>query len=119
MHRFQGGSKVVLPLRELHNIMSDNNPNNEWQKREVGAFWKNKGRNSGQTYLSGHVSVEDEATGAKTRMKLVVFPNKFKDQNEKAPDFHVYLSKDNEGAAAATGASTAPQSKEEPEELLM
>ena len=96
--------------------MSDNNPNNEWQKREVGAFWKNKGRNSGQTYLSGHISVEDEDTGAKTRIKLVVFPNKFKDQNEKAPAFHVYLSKDNE---ESSGQAASSRKQEEPEELLM
>ena len=95
--------------------MSDNNPNSEWQKREVGAFWKNKGRNSGQTYLSGHISVEDEDTGAKTRIKLVVFPNKFKDQNEKAPDFHVYLSKDkNEENSSQQPAKTAePELAEE------
>ena len=96
--------------------MSDNNPNSDWQKREVGAFWKNKGRNSGQTYLSGHISVEDEDTGAKTRIKLVVFPNKFKDQNEKAPDFHVYLSKDNE---ESSGQAASSRKQEEPEELLM
>ena len=96
--------------------MSDNNPNSEWQKREVGAFWRNKGRNSGQTYLSGHISVEDEDTGAKTRIKLVVFPNKFKDQNEKAPDFHVYLSKDNE---ESSGQAASSRKQEEPEELLM
>ena len=96
--------------------MSDNNPNSEWQKREVGAFWKNKGRNSGQTYLSGHISVEDEDTGAKTRIKLVVFPNKFKDQNEKVPDFHVYLSKDNE---ESSGQAASSRKQEEPEELLM
>ena len=97
-------------------MSESNTPNNEWQKREVGAFWKNKGRNSGQTYLSGHVNVEDEETGAKTRMKLVVFPNKFKDQNEKAPDFHVYLSKDNEESSQK---ASAPSKQEEPEELLM
>lgn len=99
--------------------MSENNQNNEWQKREVGAFWKNKGRNSGQTYLSGHVSLEDEATGAKTRIKLVVFPNKYKDQNEKAPDFHVYLSKDNEESASPQSTQQVSQSTSEPVEELM
>ena len=74
--------------------MSNTKTNTEWSSREVGAFWKNKGRTTGQTYLSGHVVMEDEETGAKRRIKLVVFPNKFKEENEKAPDFHVYLSKD-------------------------
>jgi len=119
LHRLQGWVIVVLPLRESHNIMSENNQNNEWQKREVGAFWKNKGRNSGQTYLSGHVSLEDEATGAKTRIKLVVFPNKYKDQNEKAPDFHVYLSKDSESTASNSGNAAPQQTQTQEEEVLM
>ena len=63
--------------------MSNTKTNTEWSSREVGAFWKNKGRTTGQTYLSGHITMEDEETGAKRRVKLVVFPNKFKEENEK------------------------------------
>jgi len=92
--------------------MSNTNVNTEWSSREVGAFWKNKGRNSGQTYLSGHVTLEDEETGAKRRVKLVVFPNKYKEENEKAPDFHVYLSKDKD---ESNGGSTQAQKTAEPE----
>jgi len=85
--------------------MSNTNTNTEWSSREVGAFWKNKGRNTGQTYLSGHILIEDEETGAKRKMKLIVFPNKFKEENEKAPDFHVYLSKDKDEDAGDSGDS--------------
>ena len=52
---------------------------NEWQQREVGALWKRVSK-SGQKYLSGHVSVEDEL-GTEKRMKVICFSNKFKSES--------------------------------------
>ena len=69
--------------------MSDNNKTqSERQKREIGALWKNEGRN--QKYLSGHIKTADGSTE-----KVVVFSNKHRN-NEKAPHFRVYKSKDRE-----------------------
>ena len=42
---------------------------NEWQEREIGALWKNEGRN--QTYLTGKVGDQ----------KVVIFSNKHKDNH--------------------------------------
>jgi uncharacterized protein (DUF736 family) len=84
--------------------MSNETEKNEWQQREVGALWKRISK-SGQKYLSGHVTVEDEL-GTEKRMKVICFSNKFKSENEKAPDLRVYLQSD-EGAPAAKEEKTA------------
>ena len=52
---------------------------NEWQEREIGALWKNEGRN--QTYLTGKVADQ----------KVVIFSNRNKNKDNQ-PDFRVYKS---------------------------
>lgn len=52
---------------------------NEWQEREIGALWKNEGRN--QTYLTGKVGDQ----------KVVIFSNRNKNKDNQ-PDFRVYKS---------------------------
>ena len=52
---------------------------NEWQESEIGALWKNEGRN--QTYLTGKVGEQ----------KVVIFSNKNKNKDNQ-PDFRVYKS---------------------------
>ena len=69
---------------------TNNNNQSEWQKRELGALWKRTSQ-SGQTYLSGHVVVDE--LGTEKKIKVVVFSNKDK-KNERAPDYRVYKSKD-------------------------
>ena len=65
--------------------MSDNTEKkSEWQEREIGALWKQSGKN--QNYLSGHINDE----------KVVIFTNRGKTENPKAPDFRVYKSKPRE-----------------------
>lgn len=66
------------------------NKNTEWQNRELGALWKKHGKN--QTYLSGFVKVGD--FGVEREVRLVIFTNKNKSKNERAPDFVIYESKD-------------------------
>jgi uncharacterized protein (DUF736 family) len=68
---------------------NNNNTNNDWSKRDVGALWKREGSN--QKYLSGYVKVDE--LGIEREMKVVVFSNKSKKNNEKAPDYRIYLSK--------------------------
>ena len=60
----------------------ENTKPSEWEKRELGAFWKRKGKESGKTYLSGNVDGKE----------VVVFPNRRKQEGSKQPDFHVYES---------------------------
>jgi uncharacterized protein (DUF736 family) len=67
------------------------NQNDEWRKRELGALWKKK-TNKGSVMLTGKITV-----GGKT-YPVVVFPNKFKEENENAPDFRVYQSEPNPNA---------------------
>ena len=63
------------------------NENNEWSKRDIGALWRREGKN--QKYLSGYLKLED---GDK-EVKIIVFSNKNKNNNEKAPDYRIYISK--------------------------
>jgi len=62
---------------------------NEWSKRDIGALWKREGKN--QKYLSGYVKIDD--SGLEKEVKVVVFANKNKNNNEKAPDYRIYISK--------------------------
>ena len=92
---------------------------NEWQQREVGALWKRVSK-SGQKYLSGHVSIEDEL-GTEKRMKVICFSNKFKSENEKAPDLRVYIQSDEEAPAkekATASSDSADSSVTSGDELL-
>jgi uncharacterized protein (DUF736 family) len=81
---------------------TNNNNNNDWQERECGALWKQKGKN--QNFLSGHVEV-DNGLGEKQKVKLVVFSNKHKNADNH-PDFRVYLSKEREAASTTVTETT-------------
>ena len=83
------------------------NPNlnavqNEWTKREVGALWKKEGKT--QKFLAGHFDVDE--FGTKKRLKVVIFSNKHKN-NEKQPDFRIYLSE--EAPASKTQSEARPE----------
>lgn len=65
--------------------MENNKQQNDWQKRDIGALWKREGKN--QKYLSGYF--KDELG---EQVEIVIFANKFKNDNPKAPDYRVYLS---------------------------
>ena len=71
--------------------MSDNTEktsvgNSDWKKRELGALWRREGRN--QNFLSGTLKIGE--FGVEKEIKVVVFTNKGKLKNERAPDFIVY-----------------------------
>lgn len=101
----------------------------KWRSRELGALWVRSGKN--QKYLSGSINIET-MPGVTENIKVVVFTNKNREKNEKAPDYVLYRSEDQEQKsdleAAATQAaqevtsksSQSPQEKNEdiPEELF-
>ena len=74
------------------NTESGQNTNSDWWKRELGALWRREGRS--QNYLSGHVKVGE--FGVEKEVRLVVFTNKYKSENPKAPDFIVYEATDSQ-----------------------
>ena len=80
--------------------MSDTNEKTDWQKREVGALWKNEGRQ--QKYLSGYIK-----TPSGEDMKVVVFSNKHRSENDRAPHFRIYKSKELAQEASTTNAGSA------------
>lgn len=84
--------------------MSDTKANKEWSDRELGALWLNVNQKTNEKYLTGHINNE----------KVIMFKNKFKDDNPKAPDFRIYKQKD-QGAPKPT----AEQAEEEHEEDLI
>jgi len=95
--------------------MSNQNGNdNEWKERELGALWRRSGKN--QKYLSGYIKVGDEMEEKEVR--LIVFTNKYKSENEKAPDFVIYESTPMEGQATTKVAKKAAEPVEEVEEDL-
>ena len=87
-----------------------------WRRRELGALWVRDGKN--QKYLSGHVSLET-MPGVEEKLKVVVFTNKNKEKNERAPDYVVYRSEDPTVETATEEAvKEAVETAEVPEELL-
>ena len=70
--------------------MSEESKQNEWSKRELGALWKRAGKS--QNYLSGFVKIGE--FGVEKEVRLVIFTNKNRDKNERAPDFVIYESQD-------------------------
>lgn len=65
----------------------------EWKNREVGALWKKAASNGKSSYCTGYI-VSDEL-GAKVKQRVIMFSNKTKN-NEKSPDFIIYLSNEQE-----------------------
>lgn len=76
--------------------MSEENNNSasqsDWKKRELGALWRREGKT--QNYLSGVLKFGE--FGTEKEVRIVVFTNKGKAKNEKAPDFIVYEEKPRE-----------------------
>lgn len=85
--------------------MTDKKENTEWDNREMGALWVNA-KSGGDKYLTGHITIGD------SKEKVIVFKNKFKEENEKAPDFRVYKQKEMSGSSQ----SPEPQKEKEEEE---
>lgn len=68
--------------------MTDKKENKEWDNRELGALWVNVKQGTNEKYLTGAINGE----------KVIVFKNKYKEENEKAPDFRVYKQQPSNGA---------------------
>lgn len=99
----------------------------KWRSRELGALWVRNGKN--QKYLSGTINVET-MPGVTEPVKVVVFTNKGRDKNERAPDYVVYRSEESEpqnkveevasqAAQEVVASNSAASSNEDiPEELF-
>tara|TARA_R100000808_G_scaffold24269_1_gene55485 strand:+ start:17577 stop:17870 length:294 start_codon:yes stop_codon:yes gene_type:complete len=84
--------------------------NNDWSKREMGALWRREGKS--QNYLSGYVKIGE--FGTEKEVRVIVFTNKGKAKNPKAPDFVVYESQD---LPAQDAVVTAPAQEEQDSEV--
>lgn len=89
-------------------MLEEQNTKSDWSQREIGAFWT-KDSAKGK-YLSG--SIEIDELGHKKKMRVVMFPNRYKD-NDKKPDYVLYLSKDNDNSSSSTVENTAENLKKE------
>jgi len=87
--------------------MSDKVENKEWTNRELGALWLNVNQKSGEKYLTGQINGE----------KVIMFKNKYKEDNPKAPDFRVYKQKE-QGEAVAEKPVAAGNVEEEEDDLI-
>tara|TARA_Y100000361_G_C11149750_1_gene340318 strand:+ start:423 stop:683 length:261 start_codon:yes stop_codon:yes gene_type:complete len=74
----------------------------EWDNRELGALWVNAKNGSNEKYLTGKIKGE----------KVIIFKNKYKEENEKAPDFKVYIQKPQ---SSPSQSETSQQAEEEPD----
>jgi uncharacterized protein (DUF736 family) len=94
-------------------MLEEQNTKSDWSQREMGAFWT---RDSAKgKYLSGSIEVDE--LGVKRKIKVVMFPNRYKD-NDKKPDYVLYASKDQDDTQSSSN-DTRPTKKEEiPESLV-
>mgnify|MGYP001208827988 FL=1 len=90
---------------------------NEWSSREMGALWRKSGNTD---YLTGHFKTTE--LGQEVVHKVVIFANKNKKENERAPDLIIYKSKPNNATSAqpveAETAQVAAVSDEVPDNLF-
>lgn len=96
-------------------MLEEQNTKSDWSQREIGAFWT---RDSAKgKYLSGSIEVDE--LGVKKKMRVVMFPNRYKD-NDKKPDYVLYVSKDQEDSGNNSVNNTAEEVKKEeiPESLV-
>ena len=91
-------------------MLEEQNTKSDWSQREIGAFWT---RDSAKgKYLSGSIEVDE--LGVKKKMKVVMFPNRYKD-NDKKPDYVLYVSKDAEPSASNSAEiKSSPESVQQP-----
>ena len=83
----------------------------EWSSREMGALWRKSGNTD---YLTGHFKTTE--LGQEVVHKVVIFTNKNKKDNERAPDLIIYKSKPNnatEAQQAEPQAVAAPAGSED------
>jgi len=85
--------------------MIEDNKKSEWAEREIGAFWTKESSNG--KYLTGSVSIDG------SKIRVVMFPNRNKN-NDKAPDYRLYISKDLDSLKP----KTEEDNKEIPESLV-
>tara|TARA_R110001592_G_scaffold321636_3_gene600242 strand:- start:392 stop:739 length:348 start_codon:yes stop_codon:yes gene_type:complete len=81
----------------------------EWKNRELGALWVRAGKS--QKYLSGQIKMET-MPGVEETIKVVVFTNKGKEKNERAPDYVVYRSEDADAKKAQVEKVASEATKE-------
>ena len=75
-------------------MLEEQSIKSDWSQREIGAFWT---RDSAKgKYLSGSIEVDE--LGVKKKMRVVMFPNRYKD-NDKKPDYVLYISKDSDSSS--------------------
>lgn len=89
------------------NTNNNNNSKTDWSKRDVGALWKREGKN--QKYLSGYIKVDE--SDPTRELKIIVFTNKNKNENQKAPDYRIYISEQRNSEQPAAKQSFAKQSE--------
>ena len=88
-------------------MSAHDNVSSEWSNREIGALWKRVAKSSGQKYLAGHITVDE--LGTEKKLKVIVFQNKYKENNEKAPDLRIYIRPEDEQQPAAASTQESPQ----------
>ena len=93
-------------------MLEEQNTKSDWSQREIGAFWT-KSSAKGK-YLSGSIEVDE--LGVKKKMRVVMFPNRYKEGNSNKPDYVLYVSKDSE--SSELNQAETPKKEEIPDSLV-
>ena len=96
----------------MENTQQTQQTQQQWEE-ELGALWKRKSQNGGQTYLAGHVKVD--VLGNEETVKVVVFSNRNKTKDTQ-PDFRIYQARKPQEATASSEAAAPSATTETTEE---
>ena len=87
----------------------------KWEE-ELGALWKRKSQNGGQTYLAGHVKLD--VLGTEETVKFVIFSNRNKTKDTQ-PDFRIYQARTPDQVKEAKEAATTETTESTEQEALL
>lgn len=80
---------------------------NEWDKREVGCFWKREAKSNQSKYLSGVINLKALGPQFDRDIQVVGFPNKTKTKDTH-PDIRIYISEKRTDAKPAAVPTAVP-----------
>lgn len=89
--------------------MATDKPQNEWDKKELGALWKRKKQATGENYLSGMLNLK--SLGFDKDVPVVIFSNKGKTKDNH-PDLRIFVSE--KRPTGTVPATTAPSTARTP-----
>lgn len=109
----------TINTTKKHMATNNTTGKNDWDKKELGAFWKKKSQTTGESYLTGTLNLKNLGDEFPDKdVPVIVFSNKSK-KKDTHPDLRVYLSEKRDAPAKVAAKVAAPvPASADPNELI-